>query len=181
MVEGAVTVLARDDIDTDQIVPKQFLKRLTRDGFADALFYNWRTEPDWELPANPILAAGRNFGSGSSREQAAWALADYGFRVIVAPSFGDIFYVNCTKIGLLPVELGISDVGAVMRAGRAVVDLEKCQVRWDGGFAGFSIDRAIRSRLLEGLDDVSMTLSKLDVIARFESSYPPLSIATTEL
>jgi 3-isopropylmalate/(R)-2-methylmalate dehydratase small subunit len=181
VVEGDVTVLARDDIDTDQIVPKQFLKRLTRTGFADTLFYNWRSEPGWDLPPHPILATGRNFGSGSSREQAAWALEDYGFRAIVAPSFSDIFYMNCTKIGLLPVELDARDVEAVMRAGHAAVDLETREVRWRGGSASFSIDHEVRSRLLEGLDDVSLTLSKLDLIERFDSSHRSLPVLTTAL
>jgi 3-isopropylmalate/(R)-2-methylmalate dehydratase small subunit len=181
VVEGAVTGLARDDVDTDQIVPKQFLKRLTRSGFADTLFFDWRREPGWELPTNPILATGRNFGAGSSREQAAWALEDYGFRTIVAPSFGDIFYMNCTKIGLLPVELEPPEVEAVMRAARATVDLEACEVRWPGGAASFSIDERVRSRLLDGIDDVTMTLSKLDAIERFAGMHRPLPVPTTAL
>src|SRR5438132_280838 len=105
-VEGGVSALLRDDVDTDQIMPKQFLKRVERTGFGEFLFYDWAKEPGWDLPRNPILATGRNFGSGSSREHAPWALEDYGFRAIVAPSFADIFYSNCTKIGLLPVVLG---------------------------------------------------------------------------
>jgi 3-isopropylmalate/(R)-2-methylmalate dehydratase small subunit len=181
VVEGDVTALPRDDIDTDQIVPKQFLKRLTRSGFADTLFYDWRSEPGWKLPANPILATGRNFGCGSSREQAAWALDDYGFRAIVAPSFGDIFYMNCTKIGLLPVELDPHDVDAVIRAGHATVDLEASEVRWAGGAAGFATDERVRSLLLAGLDDVTATLSKLTIIDRFASSHPPLPVLTTAL
>ena len=96
-------MLDRDDVDTDQIIPKQFLKRVERTGFGEFLFYDWAKEPGWDLPANPILATGRNFGSGSSREHAPWALEDYGFEAVVAPSFADIFYSNCTKIGLLPV------------------------------------------------------------------------------
>jgi 3-isopropylmalate/(R)-2-methylmalate dehydratase small subunit len=181
VVEGALAVLARDDVDTDQIVPKQFLKRLTRNGFADTLFYNWRSEPGWDLPAHPILVTGRNFGSGSSREQAAWALHDYGFRAIVAPSFGDIFYMNCTKIGLLPVELDTRDIEALIHAGHAAVDLDTCEVRWEGGSASFLIDEEVRSRLLKGQDDVSITLTKLDVIERFDSSHPALPVPTTAL
>jgi 3-isopropylmalate/(R)-2-methylmalate dehydratase small subunit len=181
VVEGDVTGLARDDIDTDQIVPKQFLKRLTRNGFADTLFYDWRSEPGWELPANPILATGRNFGSGSSREQAAWALDDYGFRAIVAPSFGDIFYMNCTKIGLLPVELEPREVESVIRAAHATVDLETCEVRWAGGAASFSIDERVRALLLDGINDVTMTLSKLEAIERFAASHRPLPVPTTAL
>ena len=100
-----VSVLDRDDVDTDQIIPKQFLKRVERTGFGEFLFYDWAKEPGWELPVNPILVTGRNFGCGSSREHAPWALEDYGFKAIIAPSFADIFYSNCTKIGLLPVVL----------------------------------------------------------------------------
>ncbi len=104
-IAGAVTHLDRADVDTDQIMPKQFLKRVERTGFGEFLFYDWAKEPGWELPANPILVAGENFGCGSSREHAPWGLQDYGFQAIVAPSFADIFYSNCTKIGLLPVVL----------------------------------------------------------------------------
>ena len=103
VVEGAVTVLDRDDVDTDQIIPKQFLKRVERTGFGEFLFYDWAKEPGWHLDRNPILATGRNFGCGSSREHAPWALEDYGFKAIIAPSFADIFYGNSTKIGLLPI------------------------------------------------------------------------------
>ena len=104
-ITGRVSVLNRDDVDTDQIIPKQFLKRVERTGFGEFLFYDWAKEPGWDLPQNPILVAGRNFGCGSSREHAPWALEDYGFQAIIAPSFADIFRSNCTKIGLLPVEL----------------------------------------------------------------------------
>ena len=104
-ITGRVSVLNRDDIDTDQIIPKQFLKRVERTGFGEFLFYDWAKEPGWELPKNPILVAGRNFGCGSSREHAPWALEDYGFQAIIAPSFADIFRSNCTKNGLLPVAL----------------------------------------------------------------------------
>ena len=104
-ITGPVSVLNRDDVDTDQIIPKQFLKRVERTGFGEFLFYDWAKEPDWDLPRNEILVAGRNFGCGSSREHAPWALEDYGFRAIIAPSFADIFRSNCMKIGLLPVEL----------------------------------------------------------------------------
>jgi 3-isopropylmalate/(R)-2-methylmalate dehydratase small subunit len=181
VVEGEVSVLARDDVDTDQIVPKQFLKRIERTGFADTLFYDWRREPGWDLPANPILATGRNFGCGSSREQAPWALGEYGFRAIVAPSFGDIFYFNCTKSGLLPVALAEDAVKEVMQARRATVDLEAREVRWNGASAAFEIDDEIRHRLLQGLDDVSETLAKLDAIEAFEATHPPLSTPTVDL
>src|ERR1700710_1466580 len=113
-ITGPVSVLMRDDVDTDQIIPKQFLKRVERTGFGEFLFYDWAKEPGWDLPANPILAAGANFGCGSSREHAPWALEDYGFRAVVAPSFADIFYSNCTKVGLLPVVLAEEDVRLLM-------------------------------------------------------------------
>src|ERR671932_1735813 len=123
-ITGAVSVLDRADVDTDQIVPKQFLKRVERTGFGEFLFYDWAREPGWSLPRNPILATGPNFGCGSSREHAPWALQDYGFRAIVAASFADIFFSNCTKIGLLPVVLAPEEVEAVMAAGQARIDLD---------------------------------------------------------
>src|SRR5918911_4779858 len=126
-VSGPVSVLDRADVDTDQIVPKQFLKRVERTGFGQFLFYDWAQEEGWELPPNPILVTGRNFGCGSSREHAPWALEDYGFRAILAPSFADIFYSNCTKIGLLPVVLAPEDVRAVAQAGQAEGDLPACR------------------------------------------------------
>src|ERR1700709_1147513 len=119
VIDGAVSVLDRDDVDTDQIIPKQFLKRVERTGFGEFLFHDWAKEPGWELPVNPILAAGRNFGCGSSREHAPWALEDYGFKALIAPSFGDIFFSNCTKIGLLPVQLPDHEVKEIMKAGEA--------------------------------------------------------------
>ena len=122
-ITGQVSVLGRDDVDTDQIIPKQFLKRVERTGFGEFLFYDWAQEPGWELPRNPILVTGRNFGCGSSREHAPWALEDYGFQAIIAPSFADIFRSNCTKIGLLPVPLSAADCAAIAAAGQAEVDL----------------------------------------------------------
>src|SRR4029453_7640712 len=113
-ISGPVSVLDRADVDTDQIMPKQFLKRIERSGFGDFLCHGWAKEPGWQLPRNPILATGRNFGCGSAREHARWGLEDYGFGAIVAPSFGDIFYSNCTKIGLLPVVLAEEEVRALM-------------------------------------------------------------------
>ena len=103
-ISGPVSVLDRSDVDTDQIMPKQFLKRVERTGFGEFLFYDWAKQPGWDLPHNPILVTGRNFGCGSSREHAPWGLQDYGFKAIVASSFADIFASNCTKIGLLPVD-----------------------------------------------------------------------------
>jgi 3-isopropylmalate/(R)-2-methylmalate dehydratase small subunit len=167
-VSGAVSVLDRADVDTDQIIPKQFLKRVERTGFGEFLFYDWRNEPGWDLPSNPILAAGRNFGCGSSREHAPWALEDYGFKAIVAPSFADIFYNNCTKIGLLPVVLPEEDVKAVMEAGEAIVDLDRQVVVFDGREAEFHIDEDARYRLLNGLDEIGITLQSSDEIDSYE-------------
>jgi 3-isopropylmalate/(R)-2-methylmalate dehydratase small subunit len=181
LIEGGVSVLDRRDVDTDQIIPKQFLKRVERTGFGEFLFYDWAKQPGWELPKNPILATGRNFGSGSSREHAPWALEDYGFEAIVAPSFADIFYSNCTKIGLLPVVLGEDDVRAVMAAGRATVDLAAQEVRWDGGRASFEIDAEIKRRLLEGLDDIGVTLQLEDAIDRYEAERERSGPVTTAL
>ena len=174
-------MLDRHDVDTDQIMPKQFLKRVERSGFGQYLFFDWAKEPGWDLPANPILAAGRNFGCGSSREHAPWALEDYGFEAIVAPSFADIFYSNCTKIGLLPVALDEQDVQAVMSAGRATVDLESQRVSWDGGEATFEIDQETKRRLLNGLDDIGVTLQQSDALERYEASRERSGPVTTTL
>jgi 3-isopropylmalate/(R)-2-methylmalate dehydratase small subunit len=167
-ITGRVSVLNRDDVDTDQIIPKQFLKRVERTGFGEFLFYDWAKEPGWNLPSNPLLVAGRNFGCGSSREHAPWALEDYGFQAIIAPSFADIFRSNCTKIGLLPVELSPADCAAIAEAGEAQVDLARQEVRWPGGSAQFEIDPQIKHRLLNGLDDVALTLAQEDAITAYE-------------
>ena len=167
-ITGHVSVLARDDVDTDQIIPKQFLKRVERTGFGQFLFHDWAKEPGWELPPNPILVAGRNFGCGSSREHAPWALEDYGFQAIIAPSFADIFRSNCTKIGLLPVELPSEACRAIADAGEAQVDLAGQEVRWPGGSARFEIDPGTKHRLLNGLDDIGLTLAQADAIAAYE-------------
>src|SRR5689334_24057019 len=167
-IEGRVSVLDRADVDTDQIMPKQFLKRVERTGFGEFLFFDWAKEPGWNLPPNPILATGRNFGCGSSREHAPWGLQDYGFRAIVAPSFGDIFYNNCTKIGLLPVVLAEEDVRAVMAAREATVDLERGVVAVDGREVSFHIDEDARYRLLNGLDENGITLQSSGAIDDFE-------------
>ena len=180
-ISGPVSVLDRADVDTDQIIPKQFLKRVERTGFGEFLFYDWKQEPGWDLPANPILVAGRNFGCGSSREHAPWALEDYGFRAIVAPSFADIFYSNCTKIGLLPVVLGEEDVRALMQAGEATVDLERQVVTFDGREVSFDIDPETRRRLLGGLDDIGVTLQQADAIERYEAARERQGPVTTSL
>jgi 3-isopropylmalate/(R)-2-methylmalate dehydratase small subunit len=181
VIEGGVSVLDRSDVDTDQIIPKQFLKRVERTGFGEFLFYDWAKEPGWELPRNPILATGRNFGCGSSREHAPWALEDYGFEAIVAPSFADIFYSNCTKIGLLPVPLAEEDVRAVMAAGRATIDLDAQEVSWEGGRASFEIDAEVKRRLLGGLDDIGVTLQQEDAIAGYEAERERSGPVTTSL
>jgi 3-isopropylmalate/(R)-2-methylmalate dehydratase small subunit len=180
-IRGPISVLRRSDVDTDQIIPKQFLKRVERTGFGEFLFYDWAKEPGWELPKNPILAAGRNFGCGSSREHAPWALQDYGFEAVVAPSFADIFYSNCTKIGLLPVVLGEEDVRALMAAGDARIDLESQTVRFDGREVRFDIDQEIRRRLLNGLDDIGVTLQQADAIDRYEADRERPGPVTTSL
>jgi 3-isopropylmalate/(R)-2-methylmalate dehydratase small subunit len=181
LIEGGVSVLDRSDVDTDQIIPKQFLKRVERTGFGEFLFYDWAKQPGWDLPPNPILATGRNFGCGSSREHAPWALEDYGFEAVIAPSFADIFYSNCTKIGLLPVVLGDDDVRAVMASGHATIDLAKQEVTWSGGEASFDIDPEVRRRLLEGLDDIGVTLQHEDAIDRYEGERERSGPVTTAL
>ncbi|HVS28091.1 MAG TPA: 3-isopropylmalate dehydratase small subunit [Solirubrobacteraceae bacterium] len=181
IVAGPVSVLDRSDVDTDQIIPKQFLKRVERTGFGEFLFYDWAQEPGWSLPSSPILVAGRNFGCGSSREHAPWALQDYGFRAIVAPSFADIFYTNCTKIGLLPVVLEQADARDLAAAGEAEVDLEAQEVRFDGRAIGFEIDPEIRRRLLNGLDDIALTLGRAGEIDAYERDRERLGPVTTAL
>jgi 3-isopropylmalate/(R)-2-methylmalate dehydratase small subunit len=167
-ITGRVSVLNRDDVDTDQIIPKQFLKRVERTGFGQYLFYDWAKQPDWDLPSNPILVAGRNFGCGSSREHAPWALEDYGFQAIIAPSFADIFRSNCMKIGLLPVQLDAEACASIRESGEAQVDLAQQEVRWPGGTARFDIDPEIKHRLLNGLDDIALTLGQDDAISEYE-------------
>jgi 3-isopropylmalate/(R)-2-methylmalate dehydratase small subunit len=184
-ITGKVSVLNRDDVDTDQIIPKQFLKRIERTGFGEFLFYDWAKEPGWELPPNPILVAGRNFGCGSSREHAPWALEDYGFHAVLAPSFADIFRSNCTKIGLLPVELSAADCASIAQAGEAQVDLAAQEVRWTQGAsvlaARFEIDPEIKHRLLNGLDDIAMTLGQGDAIEAYEHDRERSGPVTTAL
>jgi 3-isopropylmalate/(R)-2-methylmalate dehydratase small subunit len=182
LIQGPVSVLDRADVDTDQIIPKQFLKRIERTGFGEFLFFDWAKDPDWNLPSNPILATGPNFGSGSSREHAPWALQDYGFEAVVAPSFADIFFNNCTKIGLLPVVLPEDDVRALMQASEAEVDLEALEVRFDGRAVGFDLDAETRTRLLEGLDEIALALQQSEAIDRYEAERdghgPPIPVTT---
>jgi 3-isopropylmalate/(R)-2-methylmalate dehydratase small subunit len=181
LISGAVSVLDRSDVDTDQIIPKQFLKRVERTGFGQFLFYDWAKEDGWHLPPAPILVTGPNFGSGSSREHAPWALQDYGFRAVVAPSFADIFFNNCTKIGLLPVVLPEADARALMQASEADVDLEAREVRFDGRAVSFEIDDETRHRLLNGLDDIALTLQQAGRIDAYERERERAGPVTTAL
>ncbi len=187
---GVLAVMDRVDVDTDQIIPKQFLKRIERTGYEDALFFDWRFRPDGSL--NPdfelnrpeyqganALVAGRNFGCGSSREHAPWALHDYGIVTVIAPSFGDIFRNNCYQNGMLPVQLTESQVRELMDRAKArpgckvTVDLEQQTVTLDDGWsAHFDIDPFRRDCLLKGLDDIGLTLQHEDEIAAFERQRP---------
>jgi 3-isopropylmalate/(R)-2-methylmalate dehydratase small subunit len=189
IISGAVSHLDRADVDTDQIMPKQFLKRVERTGFGEFLFFDWAKQPGWDLPANPILVTGENFGCGSSREHAPWGLQDYGFRAIVAPSFADIFYSNCTKIGLLPIVLDEQHCQALARAGEGQVDLQAQEVRYrdpthpNGELIAvpFEIDPEIRRRLLAGLDDIGVTLDSEQLITAFEGERERSGPFTTAL
>ena len=170
VIQGRVSVLDRADVDTDQIIPKQFLKRIERTGFGEFLFYDWIRDGEIELEPNPILVTGRNFGCGSSREHAPWALQDFGFEAIVAPSFADIFYANCMKIGLLPVILEEQHCRGVAEAGEARIDVDDQTVDYAGGVVKFEIDEEVKHRLLHGLDDIGITLQDSGPIDEFESA-----------
>ena len=187
---GLVAVLDRPNVDTDQIIPKQFINRVERTVFGEFLFYDWRFlsagQPDRSFPLNEpryggatILIAGKNFGCGSSREHAPWALADYGFRTIIAPSFADIFANNCMKNGLLPVAAPADEVAELMRRTRdndgyqLTVNLENKTVSDSRGFsAAFEIGDFQRLCLLEGLDDIGLTLQHEAEIAAYENCRP---------
>lgn len=181
IVTSKVAPMDRADVDTDQIIPKQFLKRIERTGFGEFLFHDWRDE-DFYLLDRPeyagakILVAGRNFGCGSSREHAPWAIQDFGFDVVIAPSFADIFRTNCTKIGMLPVTLPDEDVRAIIASSLAepgcemTVDLEECAVtRPDGRTVEFHIEDSVRDRLLNGWDDIGLTLQRAGAIDAYEA------------
>jgi 3-isopropylmalate/(R)-2-methylmalate dehydratase small subunit len=170
VIEGPVSVLDRADVDTDQIIPKQFLKRVERTGFGEFLFYDWINDGEIEIEPNPILVAGRNFGCGSSREHAPWALQDFGFAAIIAPSFADIFYVNCTKNGLLPAVLPEEHCRGVAEAGRARIDVDDQTVDYEGGVVKFEIEEEVKHRLLHGLDDIGITLRNVEAIDAYEGS-----------
>jgi 3-isopropylmalate/(R)-2-methylmalate dehydratase small subunit len=171
-VTGSVAVLDRSDVDTDQIIPKQFLKRIERTGYGEFLFFDWMKAPDFELhryPGASILVSGPNFGCGSSREHAAWALEDYGFDVVIAPSFGDIFRTNSMKIGLVTITLDPAEVRALADAGgELTVDLERQEIAADGRVVRFEFDPFARTCILEGLDDIGLTLRHADEIDAYE-------------
>jgi 3-isopropylmalate/(R)-2-methylmalate dehydratase small subunit len=180
---GRALPLDRADVDTDQIIPAEYLKRVERTGFGPFLFDSWRKDPTFVLnrpehDGATILVTGPNFGSGSSREHAVWALEDHGFRAVLAPSFADIFRNNCTKVGLLPVTLPAETVRTLLDATTAdpsvelTVDLEAQRVTGAGVDAAFEIDAFTRWRLLEGLDDIGLTLRHADEIAAFERARP---------
>jgi len=196
---GKVVPLDRINVDTDQIIPKQFLKRIERTGFGQFLFYDWRFAADGKKNSGfvldepryegmSILVAGKNFGCGSSREHAVWALADFGFRAVVSSSFADIFANNSTKNGFLTVRLSESEVAELMRRSRETkdyqltIDLEQCEVRDDQGFrAKFPVDEFVRHCLLNGLDDIGLTLQHEAEIAAYESLHPaPAALQTLQ-
>ena len=186
--EGIVAPLDRVNVDTDQIIPKQFLKRIERTGFGQFLFFDWRylddgkPNPDFELNAErykgaSILLTRDNFGCGSSREHAPWALLDYGFRAIIAPSFADIFYNNCFQNGILPIKLDGQTVQSLFERTEATpgykltIDLEACEIRDASGLRiPFEIDAYRRRRMLEGLDDIGETLQYEAAIAEYEKN-----------
>ena len=176
-VTGTTAPLDRANVDTDQIMPKEFLKRIERTGFGEFLFHNWRQEEtDFVLERPeyrdaPILVAGPNFGSGSSREHAPWGLQDWGYRVVIAPSFADIFRSNCGKIGLLTVQLGEADVRELLDAAPAeiTVSLEDRTVTMpDGRQVAFEVDEKVRENLINGWDDIALTLLREDKISAYE-------------
>ncbi len=176
VIDGAVTDLPRDDVDTDQIIPARYMKRVERTGFGEFCFHEWRRN-GLELPANPILVAGENFGCGSSREHAPWALEDYGFKAIVSPRFADIFRNNCTKNGLLPIELPADQCRAIAARGRARIDLAAQTI----DEFHFDIDPGIKHRLLNGLDDIALTLQQAERIDAYERERERSGPVTTAL
>jgi 3-isopropylmalate/(R)-2-methylmalate dehydratase small subunit len=183
VIEGTALPIDRSDVDTDQIIPAEYLKRIERTGFGQYLFAEWRKDPDFVIndpryTGASIMIAGENFGSGSSREHAPWAIEDAGFRAVIAPSFADIFRNNCTKIGLLPVELRAESVRALMDAvlddpaTRIVVDLDDLTVSAPGLDETFDMEDFTRWRLLEGLDDIGLSLRNEEKITAFEANRP---------
>ena len=181
MIEGNLCVLDRADVDTDQIIPKQFLKRIERTGFGEFLFYDWVRDGEVTLVDAPVLVGGKNFGCGSSREHAVWAIQQHGYKAVIAPSFADIFYNNSTKNGLLCIAIPDEDVRVLMNSDGCSIDLEAQQVAFGGRVVKFDIDPDIKHRLLNGLDDVAITLQDADAIDRYESSEPWPAPTTTSL
>ena len=188
-VVGTLAHLPRNNVDTDQIMPKQWLKRVERTGYGNYLFYDWARGSDGELDPSfilnrpeyrlaRILVTGANFGSGSSREHAPWGIQDWGFGAVIAPSFADIFYNNCTKIGLLPIALHpkevtwLTELSAADPAATVTIDLPDQTVGAEGFEATFDIDPFIKHRLLNGLDDIGLTMRHESEITEFESSRP---------
>jgi len=180
---GTALPLRRSNVDTDQIIPAEYLKRVTRSGFGDGLFAAWRRDPDFVLNDSrydgaTVLVSGPDFGTGSSREHAVWALQDYGFRAVIAPRFGDIFRNNATKGGLLPVVLDESIVESLQSlvesapSTELTVDLDRREVRAGEITASFDLDDYTRWRLMNGLDDIGLTLGRADEITVFESKRP---------
>ena len=177
VVSGPVAALDRASVDTDQIIPKQFLKRIERSGFGEFLFYDWMKDPAFplrrpEFASAPILATGRNFGCGSSREHAAWAIQEFGFQAVVAESFGDIFETNASKNGLLTIALPEADVRELLDAApaEATIDLEAQTVALPSGrTVAFDIDPGVRERLLNGWDDIALTELRTAEIDRYEA------------
>lgn len=190
VVAGTMVPLYRADVDTDQIMPKQFLKRVERTGFGQFVFHDWRDDPDFVLndaryAGGTVLVAGPNFGSGSSREHAPWGLQQYGFDAIVAPSFADIFKTNCANNGLLAVELDDADVRALVAlaeddpAAQVRIDLPEQTVESAAGVARFSIGGHVKQMLVEGLDPIGLTLRRELEIAAFEAQRPAWLPTTT--
>jgi 3-isopropylmalate/(R)-2-methylmalate dehydratase small subunit len=180
-IEGTALPVDRSDVDTDQIVPAEYLKRIERSGFGPFLFAEWRKDPSFVIndpryAGASILVAGPNFGCGSSREHAVWAIEDAGFKAVIAPSFGDIFRTNCTKTGVLPVELEAESVRALLDAildepsTEVVVDLAERTVSAPQIEESFEMEEFTRWRLMEGLDDIGLTMQHVDTIAEYESS-----------
>jgi 3-isopropylmalate/(R)-2-methylmalate dehydratase small subunit len=178
-VTSVAAVLARADVDTDQIMPKQFLKRIERTGFGEFVFFDWAKDPGFELnlpeyAGAKILLTGRNFGCGSSREHAPWGLQDAGYDVVIAPSFGDIFRQNCIKIGLVPIVLPAAQVKRLQRFGgqELTIDLEQQTIEDPSGeLTPFPFDAFERHRLLNGLDDIGLTLEREPEIAAYEAAH----------
>jgi len=189
---GVAAPMPVANVDTDQIIPARFLKTIKRTGLGKSLFDGLRYEldgsekPGFVLNQEPyrhaeILIAHENFGCGSSREHAPWALIDFGIRAVIAPSFADIFKSNCTKIGLLPIAVSEAACAAIAQSGTAQVDLAGQEVRWDGGSEHFEIEAEIKHRLLNGLDDIALTLAQDDAIGVFESTQERHGPVTTAL